>query len=114
MAFKQEVNVPLVLTIGIISGLLVLVIVIGMQAWYQSEEQNEMAVKAAEAAQRPDNWLVQLQRGQQLVIDEKPHWTDEQKQSVAIPIGQAMEYLADHDGRMPSTQPSGQAAVGSQ
>ena len=47
MAFKQEVNVPLIFTIGVVSGIMLLVIVIGTQAWYQSEEQNEIALKRA-------------------------------------------------------------------
>ena len=49
MAFKQEVNVPLIFTIGVVSGIMLLVIVIGTQAWYQSEEINEVALKAEEA-----------------------------------------------------------------
>jgi len=36
MAFKQEVNVSVLMTVGIVSGLLLVVIVIGTQAWYQS------------------------------------------------------------------------------
>lgn len=52
MAYKQEVNVPLVMTIGIVSAMLLLVIVIGTQAWYQSEVQDEITLKSGEAAER--------------------------------------------------------------
>jgi hypothetical protein len=102
VAFKQEVNVPLVVTIGVISGLMVLVSVIGMQAWYQSEEKNETVIKAAEAYTRPNNWLVTLQRGQRLAINGKPAWADKKAGTVTMPIEQAMDYLAAHDGKLPS------------
>jgi hypothetical protein len=108
MAFKQEVNVALLLTIGVISALMVLVIVIGMQAWYQSEEINEFTVKSQEASERalsgdaPDTTLAELQEGQKLALDAKPHWVDAtKKDKVAIPIKVSMEYLESHGGNLP-------------
>ena len=108
MAFKQEVNVSLLLTIGIVSGILLLVIVIGTQAWYQSEEMAEVAVKADEATARalsPDSPVVtfaELQQQQQLALAAKPHWVDEKKTDrVAVPIDEAMAYLAKHEGKLP-------------
>jgi hypothetical protein len=108
MAFKQEVNVSLLLTIGIVSGILLLVIVIGTQAWYQSEEMQEIALKAHDATERalsPDSPTVtfaELKQGQELALDAKPHWVDEKKKDrVTVPIGQAMAYLARHEGNLP-------------
>jgi hypothetical protein len=109
MAFKQEVNVPLLLTIGIISGLMVLVIVIGMQAWYQSEEIDETAIKAQDAVQRsllgdaPEPTFAELKQGQQLALEAKPpHWIDDKKKDrTTIPIGEAMSYLQMHGGNLP-------------
>jgi hypothetical protein len=108
MAFKQEVNVSLLLTIGIVSGILLLVIVIGTQAWYQSEEMAEVAVKADEATARalsPDSPVVtfaELQHEQELALAAKPHWVDEKKKDrVTVPIGQAIAYLAKHEGKLP-------------
>jgi hypothetical protein len=108
MAFKQEVNVSLLMTIGIVSGILLLVIVIGTQAWYQSEEMDEVAVKANDAIGRelsPDSPTVtfaELKQGQQLALDAKPHWVDDKKKDrVTVPISQAMAYLAKHEGKLP-------------
>jgi hypothetical protein len=110
MAYKQEVNVPLVVTIGIVGGILVLVCVIGVQAWFQSEEQNEVAVKAVEAEQRPDNWLKVLQDSQKTAIgmatttqpsSTDVHWADKTKGTVVIPVAQAMDYLSKNAGRLP-------------
>jgi hypothetical protein len=108
MAFKQEVNVPLIFTIGIVSGILILVIVVGMQAWYTSEEQDEIALKAEESAaaavdaQLPNKTLAQLLAGQKLALVAKPHWVDPQKKDrVAIPIEDAMAYLENNGGKLP-------------
>jgi hypothetical protein len=112
MAFKQEVNVPLVVTVGIVSGILLLVIVIGTQAWYQSEEQSEIALKAAEAAQRaptndfPYKTFAALKVEQQGNLTAPPHWVDPKtKAAVTIPIDQAIDYLANNGGKLPTTQP---------
>ena len=56
MAFKQEVNVPLIFTIGVVSGIVLLVTVIGTQAWYQSEENIEIAQKTAPVMIRYFGW----------------------------------------------------------
>jgi hypothetical protein len=108
MAYKQEVNVPLLLTIGIISALMVLVIVIGMQAWYQSEEINEMALKAQDASGRalsgdsPDTTFAQLQKDQNHALSAKPHWIDEKKKDrTTIPMKEAIAYLQLHGGNLP-------------
>jgi hypothetical protein len=108
MAFKQEVNVPLILTIGIVSGIMILVIVIGTQAWYESEESNEVAIKAVEASQRsldPDSptfSFPQLKQGQLDNLSAKAHWVDETKKDrMTMPIDDAVKYLATHDGKMP-------------
>jgi hypothetical protein len=108
MAYKQEVNVPLVLTIGIVSAILLLVTVIGTQAWFQSEQQEEQMLKSEEAAARagslqlPDPSFTELKDEQKQALAAKPHWVDEKKKDrVTIPIREAMAYLASQDGRLP-------------
>jgi hypothetical protein len=108
MAFKQEVNVPLLMTVGVVSAVLLLVIVIGTQAWYQSEEQEEVMLKNAQATARadtlglPDPTFVELKDGQKQALATKPHWLDEKKKTaVVIPITEAMHYLENHRGRLP-------------
>jgi hypothetical protein len=108
MAFKQEVNVPLIFTVGVVSGIMLLVIVIGTQAWYQSEEINEVAIKAQEAQGRsldpasPIKSFAELKEDQLDALAAKPHWTDVSKKTrAAVPIDDAMAYLADHEGKLP-------------
>jgi hypothetical protein len=107
MAFKQEVNVPLILTIGIVSGIMLLVIVIGTEAWFQSEEQAEFASKAVEF---PHQGLLDLQSGQRANINSY-HWVDKKNNVVAIPIGRAMEVMMETNGNLPTTAPSGGAGT---
>lgn len=108
MAFKQEVNVPLIFTIGVVSGITLLVIVIGTQAWYQSEENNEIAIKAADAQSEsldpnsPTVTFAQLKQTQLLALAAKPHYVDEKKKDrVAIPIDDAKTYFIEHGGKLP-------------
>ena len=53
----QDINVPLILTIGIISTILLVVIVIGTQAWFRYEQQLEYQQKVI---QQRDPQLVEL------------------------------------------------------
>jgi hypothetical protein len=107
MAFKQEVNVPLILTIGIVSGIMLLVIVIGTQAWFQNEEQSEIATKALEF---PHQGLIDLQSGQRANINSY-RWVDQKNGVVAIPIGRAMDVMLQTNGNLPTTAPSHATAV---
>ena len=102
MAIKQEVNVPLVVTIGIVSGILLLVLVIGVQAWYQSEEEAEEAQKAVEY---PNNALISLKTDQLANINTY-RWVDKKGGVVTIPIDLAMKIMVRSQGNFPSTEPS--------
>lgn len=107
MAFKQEVNVPLILTIGIVSGIMLLVIIIGTEAWFQSEEQAEFAAKAVEF---PHQSLIELQNNERANINSY-HWVDKKNNVVAIPIGRAMQVMVETNGNLPTTAPSRGAGV---
>jgi hypothetical protein len=103
VAIKQEVNVPLVVTIGIVAGIFLLVIVIGMQAWYQSEENNELTAKENLFPNQP---LIDLKTSQTARINQY-RWMDQANNVVAIPIDKAMEIMIQTQGNPPATQPSG-------
>lgn len=101
MAWKEDVNSPLILTIGAISGFLVIVVAIGIQAWYLSEEQTEIELKSAAAV---NYQLVDLNTRQQTNINTY-RWIDQSRQTAAIPIDQAMNLLIQNNGKLPTTQP---------
>src|SRR5438477_6807367 len=99
MAIKQDVNAPLIVTIGVVSGLLFLVISFGTQAWFVREERDEIA-KKWEAA--PNTQLEELRKAQRARIESKG--TVEGRHT--IPIEKAMEYVRTHGSKLPATQPA--------
>lgn len=101
MAYNDGTNSQVILTTGAISGFLVLVLAIGLQAWYSSEEQAE---RDREYLNSGNPTLVQLKTDQQTNITTY-RWVDKQKTTVAIPISQAMEMLIQNKGVLPTTQP---------
>ena len=100
MTFKDDVNSPLIITVGAISGFLVIVLVIGLQAWFLSEEQRELSGDYS-AGNRE---LTELRKDQQAKISTY-HWIDRDKNVVAIPIDEAKKLLIENKGKLPSTQP---------
>jgi len=61
MSIKQEVNAPLIITIGVVSGFLFLVIVIGLQAWYMWAQQLETQAKWEQAGPSEAKTMIQEQ-----------------------------------------------------
>jgi hypothetical protein len=104
MAIKQEVNAPLIVTVGIISTLLLVVIIIGLQAWFTYEERLEIQSKWTQSKN------VQLER-----ILEEQRARLVQTGPTTIPVEQAMKILVQRNGKVtfpapatrPTTQPPG-------
>jgi len=98
----DKVNAPLIITTGAVSGLLVIVIVIGLQAWFLSEQQAESARKNENAV----NYALADLQTRQIKQLSGNRVVDKDKQVVAIPIEQAMSIVARDNGRIPATQPA--------
>jgi hypothetical protein len=88
MAIKQEANVPLLLTIGAVSGFLLLVLIIGIQAWFLNEVQNEVESKWRDVPMEPVTSQLAAQR-QRITAD------------AAVPIDQAVQIVVQNQGRLP-------------
>lgn len=101
MAYKQEVNIPLIVTIGIVSAILLIVVILGMEAWFKSEEQAQFEI---EAAANPNQTLERL-RDDQLSNINAYHWVNRDKGLVTIPIADAMKQIVAANGKLPATQP---------
>src|SRR6187431_2509222 len=100
MAQRQEANVPLLMTIGAISGFLLLVLMIGTEAWFLREVQHQTAIEWDNAVPQPLTGL----RAEQHARINSYRWLDKEKTRVAIPIDQAMKIVAARNGKLPSTQ----------
>jgi hypothetical protein len=105
VAFKQEINTPLIVTIGVVSGFLLITAVIGVQAWYLSEEQAEIDAKVDSS---PVQVLVDAKETQAHLASDA-HWSDKSRKVLEIPLTQAMDLVVNNNGRLPTTQPAAAA-----
>ena len=103
MAIKQDVNAPLIVTVGVVSGLLLLVTVFGLQAWFVNEENAEIAQKW-EVSKYTE--LLDLRAEQRAKIERSG--VDEQTKARTIPIATAMQVIAQTGGKLPATLPGQQ------
>lgn len=98
-ASSRDMNIPVLATLGIVSTILVYVIVVATQAWFQYESNREYEVKVI---LRPNRQLNE-QRTEQLSLLEGYRLVDEQKQIASIPIDEAMretvKMYADRSGQ---------------
>lgn len=101
MAQKDNSNAQVILTIGAVSGFTVIVLVIGLQAWFLSEEQTELQVKQGQSVNME---LVETRVTQEANINTY-RWIDQSKRVAAIPIEQAMKLLIENQGKLPTTRP---------
>ena len=104
MAQREQANVPLLLTIGAVSGLLLIVLAEGVQAWFLREVQHEVAEKWDTQPVQPltDMKIKQLQN------ISSYHWVDKKAETVAVPIGQAMQMVVETKGAAATTKPTTQ------
>jgi hypothetical protein len=103
MAMRQEVNAPLILTVGAVGGVLTVVLMVGVHAWFLNEEGKEVAKK--ERMGEPLS-LVHLRDQQEAKLKTAP-----------VPIDAAMHRIAQNHGLLPAdiarpaTKPSTQPAT---
>ena len=98
---KNQVNAQLLLTIGAVGGLLLLVSAIAVDGWYKSTEQE---IVASNWEKYPNTWLNGIREREQANLAASGP-VDNGKRT-AMPIAQAMQYVVDHGGQLPTTQPA--------
>jgi hypothetical protein len=101
--YTIDVDVPKVVTIGIVSVLLLVVILVGTQGYFLKFQHEEFAAKNFNA---PNPLLEQVNRASA----ERMHayrWVNPERTAVAIPIDSAIAAMAASKGRPPTTQPLG-------
>jgi len=103
MAIKQDVNAPLIVTIGVVSGLLLLVVVFGLQAWFVREERAEIEDKW-KLSTNPQ--LTDLRAAQRERIQRSGAVKEGDTSVTMIPIDKAMQIIIQRNGTLPSTQPA--------
>ena len=103
MSIKQDVNAPLIVTTGAVSGLLLLVVVFGLQAWFVREERAEIAEKWERS---PNQQLIDLRADQHARIERDGTVKEGGADVRMMPIDRAMTIIAQRNGKLPATQPA--------
>jgi hypothetical protein len=93
-AMKNDVNGPLMLTIGAISALLLIVSAVAVDGWYKSIEAEVIAEKWQ---QNPNTWLQDL-RNQQLANINDEHEVN--RSHYRLSIDDAMKVVVDRKGKI--------------
>ena len=90
MAIKQDVNAPLILTVGVVSGLMLLVIMFGLEAWFGYEENREIDEKWR--LNSPTVQLDEMRKAQLAKVDAG--------------LKDARQLVIQNGGKLPATQKS--------
>ncbi len=103
MSIKQEVNAPLILTIGAVAGVLFLIIVMGLQAWWLWAEQGQ--IQANYAAGTHDD--VRIMLDQQRATLQRSGEVDGKAK---MPIEAAMDQIVQDAAAKATTRPAGKTS----
>jgi hypothetical protein len=95
MAIKQEVNTAIILTVGAVSVLLLIVIIVGLQAWFTYEERGEIENKWAESRNVPLETILDAQRAK-----------ISQRGATTMPVDDAMKVVARQGGKVTFAPPA--------
>jgi len=102
MAIKQEVNAPLIVTVGVVSALLLLVISFGTESWFVREEHEELEKKW----ETSPNVQLETLRAEQREHINTAGFTGPDKKTRTMPIADAMLIIQQNNGSLPATRPA--------
>lgn len=89
MAEQENLNIPMITTIGIISVVLTIVSVIGVQALYYNYANAEVSRKVVEAP----TYDADSKFAEQIAKISRYSWVNRQEETVTIPIDRAMRLV---------------------
>jgi hypothetical protein len=96
---RNDINIGALVVIGVVSSLLILEIVVGLQAYFYKIEQQEYVEKTVNQPFWKLSDLTSRQQAELLGY----RWVDREKGIVSIPIDRAMELVVQRQGRLPTT-----------
>jgi hypothetical protein len=91
---KNEVNVPVTITIGVIGLLLVAVATVAVDGWYKSVEAETVTEKWDES---PNTWLETIRDPQMADLRSERRIN---RQHYKVSIDDAMKIIAKNDGKL--------------
>lgn len=98
-----DLNLKLLLVIGIISTLVLVEIVVVTQAYFYNSQEEEIVAKQVN---RPSLELSELLSDQQAALNSY-RWVDREKQRVSIPIEKAIVRYVEIERQRAATRPDG-------
>lgn len=93
-AMKNDINGPLLLTIGAISAILLIVATIAVDGWYKSVEAETISQKWDES---PNRWLQDIRKSQQDALEDE-HQIN--RTHYRLSIEDAMKVVAQKQGKI--------------
>lgn len=104
MALKDDIDVPLIVSLGFSSTIVVALSVVGTQALYYKVEHDltdqRYADLEASGTMPRQVWV------DQDADNHKYQWMNEGKTYAHVPVESAIKVLAKNKGKVPTTQPS--------
>lgn len=106
MSLRDDINVPVVVVLGVVTGLIVAVAIVGTQAGYNYVLHAELERNYTDAEKNGTLSLgKQVWAPQQAALDEPDaSWANVEKTSVRQSIGAAKQMFIDAKGAMPKGQ----------
>ena len=99
MSLRDDINIPLVVVLGLATGLIVTVAIIGTQAGYNYATASQLSSNYAEADARGQlRYGEAIWEPQRKSLDQAASWADANKASVRLPIQDAMRIMIDSKG----------------
>ena len=105
MAREDNINVPALAVIALVSALLVLEIIIFISAWFHRDYQAEVEVKQV----IPPSLDLRKATFEQQALLTGYRWVDQDKDVAAIPIERAMELVVRESGERTNSEGSAAA-----
>lgn len=96
---KQDINIPLLATVGAVSSILLVVVLLGVHAWYLWEVNAVSDSKWQGVV--TNKRVVDLKDAQRMKLNAAPRWADREKGYVHIPIEAAMTEVVKSGGKLP-------------
>lgn len=100
---QGDLNLKLLIVIGVVSTLLLIEIVVVMQAYFYNSLEAELVAKQVE---QPSWELDQLLTAQQAELNSY-RWVDRENRRVAVPIDRAIKQYVQAERQRTATRPEG-------
>lgn len=106
MSLRDDINVPVVVVLGLVTGLIVAVAIVGTQAGYNYVRQAELERNFSTAEKNGTLSLgKQVWAPQQAALDStEAKWTNVEKTSVHVSIDKAKQMFIEARGVVPKVQ----------